>query len=219
MGAEPGIDLVVGLGNPGERYAATRHNAGFRFLERLQSSLGFPLVGEKRFKAEVGSFSRNGRTVRVMAPHTLMNLSGQALAPLAAFYRIAPPRILVVHDELDLPAGAVRLKVAGGHGGHNGLRDIIARLGSRDFVRLRIGIGHPGGQRDVSAYVLQKPNLQDAMRIENAIHRALEVFDDVLAGHYHAAMTRLHGKEERGEATAASAAAAKTGAAAKQPGS
>ncbi len=190
--APPGIDLIAGLGNPGNRYAATRHNAGFQFIERLQGALGFRLAGEKRFKAEAGSVLRNGRTLRVMTPATFMNLSGQAVAPLAAFYRIPPQRILVVHDELDLAPGMARLKISGGHGGHNGLRDLIARLGSGDFPRLRIGIGHPGPGRDVSAYVLKKPNAHDRMRIEHAMQRALEVLDEVVAGHFDAAMTRLH---------------------------
>ena len=187
-----GIALIAGLGNPGERYAATRHNAGFRFIERLQSSRGFPLAHEKRFKAECGSVTVNGTRVRVMAPDTLMNLSGQAVAPLSAFYRIPPEQILVVHDELDLAPGDARLKMSGGHGGHNGLRDIIARLGSRDFLRLRIGIGHPGPNRDVSAYVLSKPEAHDQPLIEKAMENSLEVLDLVIAGNFNAAMTQLH---------------------------
>ncbi len=192
--AESGIALIVGLGNPGNRYAANRHNAGFHFLERLQFLRGFQLANEKRFKAEVGGVVINSSTVRVMAPDTLMNLSGRAVAPMAAFYRIAPEQILVVHDELDLAPGCARLKMSGGHGGHNGLRDIIAALGSRDFLRLRIGIGHPGPNRDVSAYVLSRPNTHDKMLIEQAIERALEVLDEVVAGNIDAAMSRLHGK-------------------------
>ena len=193
---QSGIGLIVGLGNPGSRYKDTRHNAGFRFIERLQFSLGFRLADEKRFKAGVGSVTLNGRVVRVMTPHTLMNLSGQAVAPVAAFYRISPRQILVIHDELDLAPGIARLKISGGHGGHNGLRDLIAHLGSRDFLRLRIGIGHPGPERDVSAYVLNKPDAQDKTRIENALERALEVLDEVVAGNYETAMTRLHSEPE-----------------------
>ncbi len=196
--AQSGIALIAGLGNPGSRYAATRHNAGFRFIERLQAAKGFRLAVESRFKAEVGGFTVDGRTVRVMAPATLMNLSGQAVAPLAAFYRIPPGQILVIHDELDLAPGAVRLKASGGHGGHNGLRDLIARLGSRDFPRLRIGIGHPGPERDVSAYVLNRPDAGDQLRIEKATARALDVLDDVIAGNFDAAMTRLHGEAQNG---------------------
>lgn len=193
-----GIALIAGLGNPGSRYADTRHNTGFRFIERLRFSLGFRLAGEKRFNAEVGSITLDGHMVRVMTPNTLMNLSGQAVAPVAAFYRILPRQILVIHDELDLAPGAARLKISGGHGGHNGLRDIIARLGSRDFLRLRIGIGHPGPDRDVSAYVLNKPAAHDQMRIEKAVGRSLEVLDDVIAGNYDTAMTRLHSEADAG---------------------
>ena len=191
-----GIALIAGLGNPGNRYAATRHNVGFRFIERLQFSLGFRLANEKRFKAECGGVTVNGHMVRVMAPDTMMNLSGQAVAPLSAFYRIPPEQILVVHDELDLAPGDVRLKMSGGHGGHNGLRDIVARLGSRDFLRLRIGIGHPGPNRDVSGYVLNQPDAHDQLRIEKAIERALEVLDQVIAGNLDAAMTRLHSESQ-----------------------
>ncbi len=190
--AHPGIALIAGLGNPGNGYAASRHNVGFRFLERLQSSLGFRLACEKRFRAEVGRVNVGGRVVRVMAPATFMNLSGQAVAPLAAFYRIPPAQILVVHDELDLAPGVVRLKVCGGHGGHNGLRDIASKLGSGDFTRLRIGIGHPGANRDVSGYVLSKPDAHDRTLIDDAIARALEVLDQVVAGNLDTAMTRLH---------------------------
>lgn len=189
-----GIALIAGLGNPGRRYAATRHNAGFQFLERLQAAGGLTLASEKRFNAELGGITRNGRAVRVMAPATFMNLSGRAVAPLAAFYRIPPPRILVVHDELDLAPGSARLKRGGGHGGHNGLRDIIERLGSGDFMRLRIGIGHPGpgAKCAVSSYVLGQPDAGDRALIDRAIGDALEVLDEVIAGNVDAAMRRLH---------------------------
>ena len=197
--AQSGIALIAGLGNPGSRYAATRHNVGVHFIERLQVSLGFCLTGEKRFKAGVGSAHFDGRMVRIMVPATFMNLSGQAVAPVAAFYRIPARQILVIHDELDLVPGDVRLKVGGGHGGHNGLRDIVSRLGSSDFIRLRIGIGHPGTGRDVSGYVLNAPDANDRGLMEQAMARALEVLDEVVAGNFDAAMTRLHSRAESAE--------------------
>lgn len=187
-----GIALIVGLGNPGNQYAATRHNAGFRFVNLLQASLDFRLVSEKRFKAEVGSVTLNGCMVRVITPTTMMNLSGQAVAAVASFYRIQPEQILIIHDELDLAAGVARLKLSGGHGGHNGLRDIITSLGSSDFARLRIGIGHPGAQRDVVGYVLCKPDAHGKACIEQAMAHALEVMDDIIAGNIPAAMRKLH---------------------------
>ncbi len=194
--AHAGIALIAGLGNPGKRYAATRHNAGFQFIERLQHQAGFRLAGEKRFRAEVGGVVLNGRRVRVMAPDTFMNLSGQAVASLAAFYRIPPEQILVVHDDLDLAPGCARLKLSGGHGGHNGLRDIVKRLGSGDFPRLRLGIGHPGARRgrDVSAFVLAPPRADELLQMEEAMARALEVLDQVVVGDFAGAMNRLHGE-------------------------
>ena len=187
------IALIVGLGNPGDRYTATRHNAGFRFVAALDTAYGIPMAAEKRWKAIVGGGVIGGRSVRIMLPQTMMNLSGQAVAPLAAFYRISPAQILVVHDELDLPPGCIRLKRSGGHGGHNGLRDLISRLGGGDFPRLRIGIGHPGGEREVSGYVLGKPPASDAAQIDDAIDRGVAVIDDIVAGEFDAAMNRLHG--------------------------
>ena len=190
-----GIALVAGLGNPGARYAPTRHNAGFWFIERLRREWDFDLARQSRFQAETGAARVAGRALRVIKPDTFMNLSGGALAPFASFYRIAPPEILVVHDEVDLPPGAARLKRGGGHGGHNGLRDIIARLGSADFARLRIGVGHPGTAREVSSYVLHPPGADDLAQIENAIERALGVFGKVAAGEFDAAANKLHTAE------------------------
>ncbi|MDD9810643.1 MAG: aminoacyl-tRNA hydrolase [Gammaproteobacteria bacterium] len=213
--ASPGIALIAGLGNPGARYVATRHNAGFQFIARLQAETGLTLAREKRFNAEVGRLpgaaARAGTdgnpAVRVILPATFMNLSGQAIAPLASFYRIPPAQILVVHDELDLAPGVARLKRGGGHGGHNGLRDLIARLGGGDFLRLRIGIGHPGpgGKQEVSSYVLGKPDPAERARIDSAIDRALQVLDTVLGGDVDAAMHKLH-TETTGETVAETAA-------------
>jgi len=211
--ASPGIALIAGLGNPGARYVATRHNAGFQFIARLQAATGLTLAREKRFNAEVGRLpgpagrADGNPAPRVMMPATFMNLSGQAVAPLASFYRISPAQILVVHDELDLAPGVARLKRGGGHGGHNGLRDLIARLGGGDFLRLRIGIGHPGpgGKQEVSSYVLGKPDPAERARIDSAIDRALQVLDTVLSGDVDAAMHKLH-TETAGETVAKTAA-------------
>lgn len=202
--ASPGIALVAGLGNPGARYAATRHNAGAQFIARWREADGFELGYEKKFQAEVGNVARAGRKVRVTVPATFMNLSARAVAPLAAFYRIAPAEILVVHDELDLAPGVARLKRGGGHGGHNGLRDLSARIG-RDYARLRIGIGHPGAGRDVSGYVLGKPSAHERALIDDAIERALVALDDIIGGDFEAAMLRLHTVADTGNANTAGA--------------
>jgi len=194
--AEPGgIALIAGLGNPGARYAPTRHNAGAWFIRRLRREWDVDLAREARFHAEVGGARIAGRALRVMLPGTFMNMSGGAIAPLAAFYRIAPREILVVHDEIDLPPGAARLKRGGGHGGHNGLRDITERLGSSDFARLRIGVGRPQPACDVSAYVLSPPGADDLAQIESAMERALDALGDVLAGEFDSAMAKLHTAE------------------------
>ena len=189
---QPGIALIAGLGNPGNNYIATRHNVGFWFIERLQRDYSVNFGYEKKFKAETGRFDCNGRNVRIVVPNTYMNLSGQSVAPMAAFYRIDPSQLLVIHDELDLPPGRVRLKTGGGHGGHNGLRDITSRLGSANFLRMRIGIGHPGSNEDVSGFVLRKPPLSEQKLIEDAIDRTIDVLPDVISGDYQAAMLKLH---------------------------
>lgn len=211
----PALALIAGLGNPGAKYAATRHNAGFQFIARLQAATGLTLAHEKRFNAEVGRLPAAGGDgvgagPRVMTPAVFMNLSGQSVAPLAAFYRIPPPQILVVHDELDLAPGVARIKRGGGHGGHNGLRDLIAKLGGGDFLRLRIGIGHPGptAKQEVSSFVLGKPDTADRAHIDQAIERALGVIDALIAGEVDAAMKQLHTADAP---AATSAAAAGTG--------
>lgn len=191
------IALIAGLGNPGSQHAATRHNVGFWFLERLQRAYPFSLVAEKKFNGQSGRLECNGKQVRVIAPDTFMNLSGQSIAPMATFYRIAPAQILVVHDELDLNPGIVRLKIGGGHGGHNGLRDITAKLGGADFLRLRIGIGHPGVNRDVTGYVLHKPPSSEQTLIDEAIDNAIAVLPDIVCGDYQKAMNTLHGETQK----------------------
>lgn len=193
-----GISLIVGLGNPGDKYRASRHNAGFWFLEHLLQRHSGELRPESRFKGAAGSAMIGGRTVRLLAPQTFMNLSGEAVAPFANYFRIPPQQILVVHDELDLPPGAVRLKLGGGHGGHNGLRDIVARLGSSDFARLRIGIGRPPESREVVSFVLRSPPESERRLIEAAVDRALDELLEIVAGGFQAAMNSLHGPE-RGE--------------------
>lgn len=190
--AQSGIALIAGLGNPGDRYAATRHNAGLWFIEQLQYTFSFRLSHESRFKAEVGTASIAGRQVRIVVPGTFMNLSGESVAPLAAYFRIPPEQLLVVHDELDLQPGVARLKQGGGHGGHNGLRDIVSRLGSREFLRLRIGIGHPGHGSDVSRYVLERPDAHDRLQMESAIGDSIKVMEDVVDGNLNQAMKILH---------------------------
>ncbi len=198
---QAGIALIAGLGNPGNQYSATRHNVGFWFLERLQREYALTFTLEKKFKAETALFTCNGRSVRVIAPNTFMNLSGQSVAPMASFYRIDPVQILVVHDELDLQAGSARLKIGGGHGGHNGLRDIMKQLGRADFLRIRIGIGHPntnentnkaGVNQDVAGYVLHKPRSNEQGLIEDAIDNAIRVLPDIVCGNNQEAMNTLH---------------------------
>lgn len=146
---------IVGLGNPGSEYAKTRHNAGYWLLDRLASECGETMRPEAKFLGDVGQIDLAGHSVRLLKPISFMNESGQSVRRFIDFYKLDPERILVIHDDLDLPPGTARLKRGGGHGGHNGLRDVIARCG-RDFLRLRIGIGHPGDKRQVANYVLKQ---------------------------------------------------------------
>lgn len=183
--------LVVGLGNPGAEYAETRHNAGFWLCERLARANGASLHREARFH---GMVARARGQVWLLLPLTYMNLSGQAVAALAHFHRIPPSEILVLHDELDLPPGALRLKFGGGLGGHNGLKDIAAHLGTQDFWRLRIGIGHPGDRNEVVAYVLKKPRSEERSLIDAALDRALAQWDAIERGDLPAAMQKFNTK-------------------------
>ncbi|MBM3390576.1 MAG: aminoacyl-tRNA hydrolase [Betaproteobacteria bacterium] len=183
--------LVVGLGNPGAEYADTRHNAGFWLCERLAAKLGAALRRESRFHGLAG---RRQDQAWLLLPQTYMNHSGQAVAALARFYRIPPAQMLVLHDELDLPPGALRLKFGGGLGGHNGLKDIAAHLGTQDFWRLRIGIGHPGDRDQVVDYVLKKPRAEERTLIDAALDRALEHWPYLERGEYPAAMQKLNTK-------------------------
>lgn len=190
-----GIALIVGLGNPGSKYSDTRHNAGFRFLEALSRKTGATLAAESRFKGHVARAVIAGRDVWLLMPQTYMNLSGDAVAALANFYKIAPESILVAHDDLDLAPGTVRLKLGGGHGGHNGLRDIVTRLGSGNFARLRIGIGHPGTANMVESYVLKQAAVDDQIAIDHAIDAAVAEIEDIVTGQHAAVMNRLHSRQ------------------------
>ncbi len=185
------IQVVVGLGNPGPRYVDTRHNVGFWFADRLSAACGGTFRRASRFHGDLVQLDC-GDKFWLLKPETFMNHSGQAVLALAHYYRIPPDRILVVHDDLDLPPGSVRLKRGGGHGGHNGLRDIIAHLGEREFFRLRLGIGHPGDRSQVVNYVLHKPSIADLDAIEAANRRTLDVMPQVFEGRLDKAMQALH---------------------------
>jgi PTH1 family peptidyl-tRNA hydrolase len=187
-----GIRLVVGLGNPGPEYADTRHNAGFWFVDRLAGEAGASLRLESKFQGLVGRIRHGEDECWLLKPLTYMNLSGRAVVALASFYRILPDQILAVHDELDLPPGAAKLKRGGGHAGHNGLRDMIAHLGVPDFWRLRLGIGHPGDRARVADFVLHRPGKDERAGIDEAIDRGLAVWPKLLLGQGEAAMMALH---------------------------
>lgn len=188
------IKLIVGLGNPGEKYTKTRHNAGFLFLDALCQQLDSSLKADKNCFGRTAKVAIAGNEARLLAPDTFMNLSGKAVRAATNYYKIAMSEILVVHDELDLDTGIARLKIGGGHGGNNGLRDIIQQSATRDFARLRIGIGHPGVGRDVSGYVLKQANKSDQQNIENAIVESLRVIELIAQGDFPRAMNELHTK-------------------------
>jgi PTH1 family peptidyl-tRNA hydrolase len=187
-----GISLIVGLGNPGPEYADTRHNAGFRFLDALLASRDIRLRHESRFKGDIARLALGGRELWLLAPQTFMNHSGESVASFANFYKIPAAQILVAHDELDLPPGAVRLKRGGGTGGHNGLTDTVEKLGTPDFARLRIGIGHPGSSAQVVSYVLRKAPASEQELIDLAIARARDHINDIVHGEFQKVMNNLH---------------------------
>lgn len=190
------IKLIAGLGNPGPDYSGTRHNVGQWFVEALARRFSAQLKLESKYKAQVALVRIAGKEVRLMMPTTYMNESGQAISSLANFFKIKPEEILIVHDELDLAPGIARLKSGGGHGGHNGLRDSISRLGNNNkFLRLRLGIGHPGDKNKVTPYVLKNPNVDDRILIEQSIEWAIDVLEQVISGNLQAAMTALHTKK------------------------
>lgn len=187
------MEIIVGLGNPGGHYDQTRHNAGFWFVDAFAGAAG-KFRPETRFHGELCKWESDGWSGWLLKPTTFMNRSGQAVAALAGYYKIPPGRILVAHDELDLPPGTVRLKQGGGHGGHNGLRSLIEHLGTADFMRLRIGIGHPGDRDKVVDYVLERAGKTDREAIDASLHAALAAMPHVLAGDVQRAMQKLHSK-------------------------
>nr|WP_024307106.1 aminoacyl-tRNA hydrolase [Pseudomonas sp. P818] len=190
------VQLIVGLGNPGPEYDQTRHNAGALFVERVAESQRVNLSVDRKYFGLVGKFNHQGREVRLLIPTTYMNRSGQAVAALANFFKLKPEEILVAHDELDMPPGVAKLKQGGGHGGHNGLRDIIAQLGNQNnFHRLRLGIGHPGHASLVSGYVLGRAPRSEQELLDQSIDFALDVLPEMLAGDWTVAMRKLHSQK------------------------
>lgn len=188
------ISLIVGLGNPGSQYAHTRHNAGEWYVRRLADKCGARLAPESRFHGETAVANIAGKSVRLLVPGTYMNRSGQAVGALANFYRIAPANILVAHDELDISPGTLKIKIGGGHGGHNGLKDIVAALGNNaDFYRLRIGIGHPGHRDQVTGWVLGKAPAAEQQKMDAAIDVCLRETESLVRGDFLKAQQVLHG--------------------------
>jgi peptidyl-tRNA hydrolase, PTH1 family len=187
------IRLLVGLGNPGPEYDATRHNAGFWFIDEVARSLKVSLVPERSYFGLVARANRPEGPIWLLQPMTFMNLSGKSVAALARFFKIEPAEILVIHDELDLLPGQAKMKFGGSHAGHNGLKDIQAQLGP-DFWRLRLGIGHPGVKAEVIHYVLRKPPLAEREAIDIVSEKAVQVLDMILACDMERAMSKVHAK-------------------------
>ena len=186
------IRLFVGLGNPGPEYEQTRHNAGFWWLDALARELKLNLSAEKSYHGLVARTSIQGQSVWLLEPQTFMNLSGKSVAALAHFFKIPPQEILVAHDDLDIAPGEAKLKLGGSHAGHNGLRDIHAQLGTDQYWRLRLGVGHPGNKAEVVHWVLKKPMLDHRIAIDQAIDRALKALPQLLAGDMEQATRLVH---------------------------
>ena len=186
------ITLVVGLGNPGPSYEHTRHNAGAWFIEQIAAEQSLSLKEENKFHGLNAKASFSQDACQLLLPTTFMNASGQSVSAIANFYKIKPEHILVVHDEIDLPPGTIKLKYSGGHGGHNGLRDIIKALGTNHFYRLRIGVGKAAHKDDVSDFVLKKPSQTEQTLIDGAIYRGLRELNNIVAGEFEAVMKNLH---------------------------
>jgi PTH1 family peptidyl-tRNA hydrolase len=186
------IKLFVGLGNPGTEYEHTRHNAGFWWVDALARQLKVSLQAERSYQGLMARTQSGGQTIWLLEPQTFMNASGTSVAALARFYKIEPTQILVVHDELDVVPGEAKLKLGGSHAGHNGLRDIQAKLGTADFWRLRLGIGHPGVKSEVIHWVLKKPSPDQRELIDACITRSLQATDDLLSGDFTRATQRIH---------------------------
>ena len=187
-----GIQLIVGLGNIGAQYERTRHNAGFWFVDLLAAQNNARFKLEAKFFGDVAKLS--GQDIILLKPNTFMNASGRAVKAIASFYKIPPANILVVHDELDLPVGSAKVKIGGGHGGHNGLRDIDAQLATRDYWRLRLGISHPGDKNAVVNYVLNAPLKDEQREIELALDKSAQVIPELVRGEFEEAMLKLHTK-------------------------
>jgi len=190
-----GLALVVGLGNPGDRYAQTRHNAGFWFVDELARRHGGSFRADKKFHGELARISVAGRDCLLLKPMLFMNRSGLSVASVANFYRLVPAAVMIAHDEIDLPPGTLRIKQGGGHGGHNGLRDILPALGSPDFWRLRIGVGHPGHRDQVVNYVLARAGAAEQRLLDEAINDAVDAFPLLLAGEIGKAQQTLHSRK------------------------
>ena len=188
------LKVVVGLGNPGPKYTETRHNAGFWFIEEVARRYSATFRPEKKFHGEVAKISLEGNDIWLLKPDTFMNRSGHAVQSLLSFYRITADQLLVAHDEIDLPPGTAKLKTGGGHGGHNGLRDIINQLGTNDFHRLRIGVGHPGSKDQVVDYVLHNASRDDRILIDRDIDDAVSVMPELASGALEQAMQKLHSR-------------------------
>ncbi len=187
-----GIQCIVGLGNPGEKYASTRHNAGFWFVDELARRYQGVFRTEAKFSGEVCRITMSGRDCWLLKPSTFMNRSGRSVSAIARFYKMDAENLLLAHDELDLDPGIARLKQGGGHGGHNGLRDSASAMNSKDFYRLRLGIGHPGHRDQVTDYVLSRPSRNEQQQIEQAIDAASDQLEGLLAGDYQRVMNELH---------------------------
>ncbi len=185
------VTLIIGLGNPGDKYSKTRHNAGFWFIDALANHYNATFKAENKFSGEVARATIEGHQVWLLKPSTFMNRSGLSAHQLSSFYKIPVGQILVAYDELDLSPGVVRLKQGGGHGGHNGLRDLHAQIG-KDYLRLRFGIGHPGDKRKVADYVLSRPGQNDEIAINHAIDRALGEMEKIIVGDHQKVMNILH---------------------------
>lgn len=188
------ICAIVGLGNIGTKYQDTRHNAGFAVVDAIAKATGAALRQERKFQGDFGQFMADGRKIFLLKPSTYMNASGRAVALLANFYQLTSAQILVAHDDLDLPEGTIKLKQGGGHGGHNGLRDITSALDAQ-FWRLRVGIGHPGDAKLVLNYVLGTPSRAGQQQIHHAIDDGVNQLDAILSGDFEAAMRRLHARK------------------------
>ncbi len=188
------IKLFVGLGNPGDKYHATRHNAGFWWIDLIAEQTNSTLSMDAKMFGLVGKLNPSSDKW-LLKPTTFMNASGRSVAAMANYYKIKPEEILVIHDELDLPAGQSKLKFSGGHGGHNGLRDIHAALGSKDYWRLRVGIGHPGEKREVVNFVLKSPTKDEQTAIDDSLYDSSKIIDDLINGDFDKAMLALHTKK------------------------